>query len=109
MSTFLRSSSYLICVSALLVSMNATATLTMRQALQELKNNGYKWQQTNLLTTQAAALELQAGAALAPQIQFVSREMVGRVNQLEYGFDTPGNLDIFTVGSTAIEGKVALI
>jgi outer membrane protein TolC len=93
----------------LLFSANAAATLSMRQALQELKDNGYKWQQTNLLSQQASALELQAGAALSPQVEFVSRELIGRINQLQYGFDTPGDLNIFTLGSTAVQGKFPLV
>lgn len=99
----------LLSVSLLFFSANSMATLSMRQSLQELKDNGYKWQQTNLLAKQASALEMEAGAALSPQAQFVSRELIGRVNQLQYGFDTPGQLNIFTLGSTAVEGKIPLI
>jgi outer membrane protein TolC len=59
--------------------------------------------------TEANGLMEQADSADKLHINFTSRELVGRTNLIQYGFDSPGNLNIFTFGSTALTAYMSLI
>jgi outer membrane protein len=89
-------------LAAAFFSNPAFAGLDKKTAFEILKKNGFRWRQTSLLKAQAEAQTAQAESSTKPLVFFSSREYLGRVNQIQFGFDNPGNQSIFTLGSTGI-------
>jgi outer membrane protein len=98
----------LIFIMSILTTPPAQAIVTKKQALEILKSNGFRWQQTKILGMEAEARTKEANAALLPHVDFFTREYLGKVNQTQYGFSDPGSLKWFVAGSTGIEFAYSL-
>jgi outer membrane protein TolC len=92
-----------ILLGAMLSVSVARADFGKNEALSLLKSNGPKWERTRLPELDAEAKFFQASGARALHMEAYSREYLGRVNQIQLGFATPGDLTIFTAGTTGVE------
>jgi outer membrane protein TolC len=75
---------------------------TQKEALEILKSHSPRWTQAQEGIQEASAKLLQAKSARLPHISFGLREFAGRINLLQYGFTSPGDLNFFTFGSTTL-------
>jgi len=82
---------------------------TEKEALALLKQNSIRWKQS-LETISAAEAKLQqAKAAFLPHFSVGIREIIGRVNLLQYGIVTGTPLNYFSFGSTSLQLTYSLL
>ena len=87
---------------------HAEDLLTKKQAFQMMEKNGFKWKQTNLLTSEAEAKTMEASSAFQPHIGTAARTFLGRVNAAEYGLPDSQLPDYFLFASLLIQGQYTL-
>lgn len=75
---------------------------TEYDAYDLLTTKSLRWKQANEGVNEANAKLTQAKSLLLPHFNFGVDEFVGRINLLQYGFSDPGDLSVFTFGSTTI-------
>jgi len=90
-------------------SSSALALLTKGEAFELLKSSGLRWQQTQLLPTEAESLRTQAEAALKPHLGFSASELLTRVDLHQFGIDDSGPLNLVTYGAAVAEFSMPLI
>ena len=81
--------------------------LSKTKAFELLKENGFRWKQTELILKQAEAQTGEARALTNPHVIGYSREQAGRLSELQLGFSDPG-LNYYTFGATVLEGSYQL-
>ncbi len=74
--------------------------LTKQEAFETMKKNSPRWQQTILLSAEATAQTSMAESANGPHVLLTSREVVAKINQLQYGFENQGTLNYISFGNT---------
>jgi len=82
--------------------------LTIKEVLESLKKTSYRWKQIDEAIPEAEAKASQAKAALLPHFSFGMREIVGRVNLLQYGITELNGLDYFSFGATVLQMSYSL-
>ncbi len=81
--------------------------LTRAEALKELKEQGFRWRQTESFKDEAISLKDQAHSALTPHAALVGRDMLIRSNLLRYGFADAGPVQTVSFVLLGVEFEYA--
>jgi outer membrane protein TolC len=96
-----------ICGSSILHA--APAILTRNQALKELKEQGFRWRQTESFRQEASSLKDQAHAASSPHAFLIARDSLIRSNLLRFGFADSGPSQLVSFVLVGAEFDYALL
>lgn len=83
--------------------------LTRTQALKELKDQGFRWRQTESFKQEASSLKDQAHAASSPHAFLIGRDSLIRSNLLRFGFADSGPSQLVSFVLIGVEFDYALL